>query len=416
MSIVLHTAYYGGGPYALYCLGMWGFNWVDAIIVVLLIFVIVEGVRAGFLTQLFGIMGFFGALFLAGWLLPHALVHIHDQTLRTAVNATLVLVIAMVAGMYASDQGEKIHWSFRLGKLTGKRQLETWENILGALPGAVAVLALVWLLGVMIGRLPFAGFSNSVSDSRIVQQLTRSLPPAPAVFADFNKQVNPNALPQISAEPKPYEGFPYSAAEVAMAEAKAQASIVRITSFGCGGLVSGSGFVAAPNLVATNAHVLAGVKRPIIKHGGNSYEGIPVFFDANLDFAILRVDSLKAPALPAANSVIADNTTVSVIGYPGGNYTATPGLIREHITVAGHSIYDEGSFDRDTYGIQTLVNNGSSGGPAVLSNGQVAGIIFSKSTAANDYAYALSPSYLTKNLAKAEASHRRVSTGACLSD
>jgi uncharacterized membrane protein required for colicin V production len=292
MSIVLHTAYYGGGPYALYCLGMWGFNWVDAIIVVLLIFVIVEGVRAGFLTQLFGIMGFFGALFLAGWLLPHALVHIHDQTLRTAVNATLVLVIAMVAGMYASDQGEKIHWSFRLGKLTGKRQLETWENILGALPGAVAVLALVWLLGVMIGRLPFAGFSNSVSDSRIVQQLTRSLPPAPAVFADFNKQVN----------------------------------------------------------------------------------------------------------------------------YPGGNYTATPGLIREHITVAGHSIYDEGSFDRDTYGIQTLVNNGSSGGPAVLSNGQVAGIIFSKSTAANDYAYALSPSYLTKNLAKAEASHRRVSTGACLSD
>ncbi len=64
----------------------------------------VQGVRLGLLTQLFLIIGFFGALFLFGWLFPYV-VRIGDSSVRPIVNGGLVLLCAGVAGMYAADVG-----------------------------------------------------------------------------------------------------------------------------------------------------------------------------------------------------------------------------------------------------------------------------------------------------------------------
>src|SRR5665213_1034032 len=46
------------------------------------------------------------------------------------------------------------------------------------------------------------------------------------------------------------------------AVAKDEASVVKIEGDGCGGTVEGSGFIVSPGLVATNAHVVAGVTHP----------------------------------------------------------------------------------------------------------------------------------------------------------
>jgi S1-C subfamily serine protease len=392
---------------------MLGFNWIDVIIIVLLILAVVEGARIGFLTQLFALSGFFGALFVAGWIFPY-LLPIHDDTLRTIVNASLVLLTATYAGMRSFDLGQKVHWSFRLGKLMREHKLKLVETVLGSLPGIVGGLALVWLLGVMVGRLPFAGLSNSVSDARIVQTLTRKLPPVPAVFAQFDRRIDPNSQPYVFARPKVQPNFNYSVADAAQAESKVSHSIVRITSFGCGGIVSATGFAIGPGLVATNAHVIAGVKRPIIKYNGDSYEGVPVYFNANLDLAVLRVPGLSTPALTLSSGLAALNTTVAIAGYPGGNYRAVPGLLRDTRAVSAQTIYDQGTAGRGVYLLQADVEYGSSGSPVVLPNGQVVAIIFSKSLDPAGYAYALTSPYIAAGLHRAESSYRRINTGACM--
>ena len=392
---------------------MFGFNWVDAVIVVLLALAVWEGVRIGLLSQLFVIAGFFAALFATGWLFPH-IVRFGDPVLRTAVNAVLVLLAAGYAGMLSLDAAQRIHWSLRLGRLVSRRGLKRLETALGGLPGLLAGMVLVWLLGVMLGRLPLVGLSNSVTDARIVQALTRTLPPVPAVFAEFDRHIDPNAQPLVAVQPKPRSDFDYAPADVTQAAVKAEASMVRVTSFSCGGIVSGSGFAVGQGLVATNAHVIAGSKRPIVKYRGNSYEATPIYFDANLDVAVLRAKGLPAPVLPLASANIGLDTTVAVLGYPGGNYHVEPGIVRDTMATAGASIYNRGAFGRGIYVVQAHVDYGNSGGPIVMANGQAAGIVYSKSPDAPDVAYALTSVHVASALRRAEHSHTRVGTGACV--
>jgi S1-C subfamily serine protease len=392
---------------------MWGFNWVDLVLLCLLILAAIEGARIGILTQLFGFSAFFGILFSAGWLFPHLLL-VHNANLRAFMNATLVLVAAACGGMYGLSVGEDIHWSLRIGKRMYKRNYKWAESWLGIFTGVTACLFAIWLLGVGVSRLPFEGLSNSASDSRIIQQVADHLPPVPAVFAEFNRQFDPNSQPYVSAQPKPNPSFEYSAAGYAVAKNKATASVVRITSFGCGGLVSGSGFIIAPNLVATNAHVIAGVKRPIVKHGRSSYAGVPIYFDAELDLAILRVNHLNGPSLSIDTAITKNNVTVTIIGYPGGNYEAIPGIIRQNLTTTSGNIYNQGSSSSNDYGIQATIEDGSSGSPVVLPDGQVVGIIFSRSLSASNYAYALSSIYIESALAQSATSYQRVGNGSCV--
>ena len=380
-------------------------NWVDLIIVVLLIAAAIQGIRAG-LVEFFVIGGFFGGLFLGGWLFPH-LLPIYDRTLLTLVNANLVLLLAVSAAVKGYDIGHKV-----LSNGTGKVRLA--ESALGSLLGVAAMLAIVGLLGVTIGRLPFGGFSNSANDSYTVQSLSLYLPPVPAVFAVFNRLVDPNSPPHLFVAPPSSVARSPAAVDFERAAAKAATATVRITSFGCGGVASGSGFVVGDNLVATNAHVIAGVKRPIVKYNNHSYEGVPVFFDPNLDFAILRVSQLNVSPLNLATANVRINTTVAVAGYPGGNFATASGVISDDLNIFGRNIYDLGVIGRNVYEIQTHIAEGSSGGPVVLSSGQVVGIVFAKSDVSTAYGYALTSPHLLGALRTAQHATNRVNTGACM--
>lgn len=380
-------------------------NWVDFIIVALLIAAAIQGIRAG-LIEIFVIGGFFSGLFLGGWLFPH-LLPIHDRTLLTLVNANLVLLLAVFGAVKGFDLGHKLIAS-------GKGKLRRAEAVIGSVLGVVAMLAAVWLVGVMIGRLPFGGFSNSANDSYTIQTLSRHLPPVPAVFAEFDRLVDPNSPPHIFVTPPSVAPRSLAQSEFELAAAKATAATVRITSFGCGGVASGSGFVVGDNLVATNAHVIAGVKRPIIKYNNHSYEGVPVSFDPNLDFAIVRVKNLDVSPLFLAGANVDLNTTVAVTGYPGGNFAAAPGIVSDDLNIFGRNIYDLGVIGRNVYEIQTHIAEGSSGGPVVLPSGQVVGIIFAKYDLSDDYAYALTSPHLLGAVRAAQHATKRVNTGACM--
>ena len=389
---------------------MFGLNWIDLIIIALIIAAIIWGTRVGVVIQACTAIGLAVGLIVAGWLFPHLLRPIHDRTLLTIINVNLVLIVAIYSAIRGYDLGHKIHFSL------GKGKLHIVESSLGALINTVAVLALSWILFNTVGRFPFEGLSNSSNDALIVQQLTNHLPPVPAVFAEFNRLVDPNSPPRIFEKTTPKPPKQYSQTEFAQAVAKAQYSTVRITSFGCGSIVSGSGFVVGPKLVATNAHVIAGVKRPIIKYNNRSYQAVPVLFNPSLDLAVLRVDGLDAPSLKLANDTLDVNTTVAVLGFPQGVRLYSAGVIRNDLYLFGRNIYDLGVIKRNIYEIQAEVDEGSSGGPIVLSDGRVAGMIFAKSKEVEGYGYALTSSSLASQINQAQKAKLRISTGACLAD
>jgi S1-C subfamily serine protease len=387
-------------------------NWVDVVILLILGIHTYMGIKRGFVTQTLVIIFFLAGIFLGGWFFPH-IIKIHNQTLLTIVNGNTVILFALLLSIPGYIIGNRLHLI-----TFGKNRMHTLENTLNVILSISFGLIIVWLVASLIGRLPFEGFSNSANDSLIVQILDHSLPPIPAVFAEFGKQIDPNSPSQIFIR-TPLQTEKYTpkltAAEQETANLYAY-STVRITSFGCGGIVSGSGFFVAPHLIMTNAHVIAGVKRPIIKYGTQSYVGNPVLFDSYLDVAILRVDNLNEKPLPLENMTLKPGTEGVALGYPGGNFTETPLVLDNEIQLQTNNLYGIGSVLRDVYVFDGSTDEGSSGGPVVLNNGSVAGVIFAKSSSQNNFAYALTSTSLIDAEHQSLKSFRKVSTGFCLTN
>lgn len=388
-----------------------GFNWVDIVILLLFASAVYFGTRLGFFRLLFAFGGFFAALFLSGWILPHIL-PIHNHTLLSIINGNLVVLAAGFVAVKGYGYGNRLHLSLgHSGKYKGRYKLESVAGI--SLSLSSAVLA-VWLLGAGIGALPLVGLSNTVNESYFIRLFDRHFPAAPTVFEGLTASFNPNAAAQVYAKASPDTSIGTAPLPPAtQAVKRSGTSVVHIEGFGCGGIVDGSGFVVAPGLVATNAHVIAGVRRPIIKHDGESFSSEPVLFDPNLDFAVLKVPGLQTAPLSMDNSDLPDNTYAYIISFPKSIFTVTPGRITESLPVQGNNIYGLGSVKRNIYVLNVTTNHGSSGGPVVLPDGKVGGMVFAMSTTNSSYAYALVAGDFAHDISIAKHAGAGIGTGAC---
>ena len=79
---------------------------------------------------------------------------------------------------------------------------------------------------------------------------------------------------------------------------------MRILGTACGLAIEGSGWVAAPDLVVTNAHVIAGESDTTVQVAGHSpsLPARPVAFDPTDDIAVLSVPELGLPTLSLASA------------------------------------------------------------------------------------------------------------------
>jgi S1-C subfamily serine protease len=389
---------------------IFGLNWIDIVILLILSVLVWRGIKDGLATQLLASGGFFVGLFIGGWLFARIL-PIHDKHLLYVVNYNLVVGLALVLCATGFWYGRRLHHAFESSWLHGA---ETYLSIIFSVASG---LVAVWLVTSMISRLPFAGFSNSVNSSLVIQILNSRMPPVPAIVAVLDKQVNPNDQPQVYVKSKAHEVerfIPGTPSQIRSAGSRAGQSVVLVTSFGCGGIVSGSGFVASPGFVMTNAHVIAGVRRPIVKLSGKSYEATPLLFNPTLDVAVLRVDGLQAKPLSFEQAAIAAGTPIVSLGYPSGNYTVSSGKILELDNVYTDNIYGTGQVNRLIYEFQADISKGNSGGPIILLDGKVAGMVFAKSGAGGKLGFALPAASITQELERAQAATHRTGTGACV--
>lgn len=386
---------------------------VDAVIIVLLLAIVIRGRETGLVRQLGSAVGFVAGLFAGAALQPYALQYA-DTTLSRALMALSVTIGCALA---LANLGE-FFGSLVKARIRRWMQIDNIDAIGGSLAGVVAMLAAVWLVTPILGGLPDPTLQRSLKNSYIVSRLNQTLPSAPEFISSIDRLINPNGFPDVFAglERKPVDpNTPLpSLGEMQAAVQQARTSVVKLEGRGCGGTVDGSGFVVAENTVITNAHVVAGVRRPFIIDANGQHSATVIWFDPDLDMAVLRASGLAGPPLALDATPLDGGTPAVVVGYPGGgDFTASPATILDRFTATGRDIYGRGSTERSIYEVRADIIPGNSGGPMISKDGKVVGLVFAESTTYEDIGYTLTLQPVIDGLQKAQAHNQAVGTGAC---
>lgn len=384
-------------------------NLIDFLILAWLVSAAVRGYTIGLVRQGMAFGGFMAGL-LAGVFLAPYFSGFFTGSSQLLITVSMVLLLA--AGLSGLADGFALRLLTKI-KLTLAHRVNA---VFGAVVGIVFVLLSSWLIAATMTRLPFANLSLAIEQSATIRQINKLLPVPPLITDQLGKIITHYGFPDVFVGDEPVQDTagPPATADVEAAAAKAVGSTVRIEGFACGGVVTGSGFVAAPTYVVTNAHVVAGVPKPIVLNQGQRQMSEVMWFDPELDFAVLRTSGLlRGTPLPLANGAVSRGTSVAVLGYPGGGpLTVSPAVVLRSQIALGRNIYDTGLSSRQIYALQTAIEQGNSGGPVVTADGQVAGVIFGQ--ALNGSAgYALTAAAIADDLKAALARSNPVSSGPC---
>ena len=278
----------------------------------------------------------------------------------------------------------------------------------GAALIAAVALGLAWVFGAVALHAPgTAQLRGDVQRSLILRQLNDVLPPSGPVL---------NALNRIDPAPS-IEGptTPVAPPDTAVASdpdvRRASRSVVRVLGTACGLGIEGSGWVAAPGLVVTNAHVLAGEDDTTVNTiDGASLEAVPVRYDPANDLAVLQIGA-SIPPLPIAPDP-QRGTSGAVLGYPeNGPYAASAARMGDVDTVISEDAYGSGPIQRQIASLRGHVRSGNSGGPLVDPSGRVMATVFAATTSGPPGGFAV-PNEIVEE-ALVEAATTEVDTGPC---
>ncbi|HEX5448152.1 MAG TPA: MarP family serine protease, partial [Candidatus Saccharimonadales bacterium] len=350
-------------------------NWVDLVIILLLISAIFTGLRAGLLQLVFSAAGFIAGLIAGSWIARYAVSHFSNPLTKLL----LVLVIEFGLAILLAGVGELI--SLRLRRRATRLHLDGANRTAGAVFEVLFSLLIIWFAASALNNIRTYNIGSAIRHSAIIRGLNGVLPRPPDSLAQLEKLINPNGFPDVflGLEPRHTTVSPTNHVnnKAILADEK---SVVKIQGVGCGGIVFGSGFVADKDLVVTNAHVVAGIARPQVVDQFGTYFATPVWFNPKLDVAILRVSGLPDPPLKISSKVLPDRDAVVIMGFPkGGQLTAEDAVVIDHVTAIGRDIYNQGIVSRNIYEVQADVEPGDSGGPLLAPDGTVAGVTFAKS-------------------------------------
>lgn len=386
-------------------------NIIDLLIVLFVLSSLARGYRIGLIRQAGSTIGFVIGLYLGSMIANVVIGHITSSLSKSLTSLFIVLgasIILMTVGEIAG---------MRLKHRLLSHSLDHIDGAFGSLMSVVTLLLAVWLAASIVVLGPSNGFEQNVKTSRIIAALNQALPPATKILSTLNKLIDPNGFPQVFSglEPHPNTTTPLpSLGSLDRAVNSSKASIVKVEGTGCGGIVEGSGFVVATNKIATNAHVVAGISHPKVIDANGIHSTQVVWFDSNLDLAVLKVSNLAGRPLAVNPTEEPEGTPGVVLGYPGGgNLDAQPASIVSRFTALGRNIYGHGTTSREIYSLQAKVIPGNSGGPLIGTDGTVLGIIFATSTTYNNVGYALTGHQVSGELVQAESSNTTYTTGTC---
>ena len=363
-------------------------NLIDIVIVIATLIGVANGYRRGFWLSLAQYVGLVIGVVLGAIAAKPVLdyLQINNATARP-LGAVLVLVIGGSLGSSIGfAAGEPIRRSIlRTGVHTAT------DSVAGAALSAIAVLIMCWFLGLSFSRGPSPEIAQQIQRSVVLRSLDTVAPRPPAFLASVEGILSGVEFPPVFAglEPSLPSALPVPASVDTPGVLRVKGEVVKISSLGCGGLVTGSGFPVGQGYVITNTHVVSGTSaHQIFTPTGRELKATVVFFDAERDVAVLYAPGFTAA--PVTFGQGGRGTKGAVIGYPGGgDERVVPAVVDGAITAEGRDIYNQNLVTRQIYVMQASVHPGNSGGPLVDLNGNVLGLVFATSAGDPNQAYAL---------------------------
>jgi uncharacterized membrane protein required for colicin V production len=396
-------------------------NWLDLLIALILVLAVVHGWTTGAVIQVAAMGGFCAGLVI-GALAAVPIAHRMSGTYRPFVVFGIIIGSAAILGAIGELVGRRVQRSLH------NAPLRSGDKVAGVVVGVVAALVSVWFVGNLLAASPSIPLGDAARDSMALGRLNGLMPSLPEVMARVESLLGTNDLPIVFVNPPPGVVAPASLPDAQATAATAQVSrdsVVKVVGQACGVTKVGSGFVAAPDLVVTAAHVVAGETATTVSGTTGSHLAVVLGYDPRLDVAVLRVPGLGLPALPLTGQTVARGTTAAVVGYPeGGPFRFTPAASTARIEAVGLDIYGRSLTVRNVYELHGVVVPGNSGGPLVatgeqvgtagIARGTVIGVVFANAPGVPDVGYALAMPAVVRAITEAEHAGTVTPTGACI--
>ncbi|MET0997414.1 MAG: MarP family serine protease [Marmoricola sp.] len=388
-------------------------NFLDWCLVVLTLAYALSGYWQGFITGACATAGLLLGGLAGIWLAP-VLLGDAAPSLWVSLGALfVVLVMASVGQAILQFVGTRLR-----ARITWQ-PIRAVDAIGGSVLSVVAVLVVAWMLGVAISGSRIPGISPQVRDSRVLVAVNDVMPVrAQQALRSFDDVVGSSFFPRYL---EPFA--PERIVKVPVADRRvlrdpeirgAAPSVFKIRSNNrCGSGVEGTGFLYAPNKVMTNAHVVAGVTEPMIQDGKDSLPGTVVYYNPDVDVAVIDVPGLDGPTI-RFDLAGKEGQQGAVLGFPqDGPFDAQPVRIRSDQRLRSPDIYGNGTVTRHVFSLRGLIRPGNSGGPVVSTAGRVLGVVFAASVSDRETGYALTADQVRRAAAVGLDAEDRVSSGNC---
>ena len=377
---------------------------LDWIIVAFVLLMAMWGFLQGLIVGALSMAGFAGGAVAGARLAPLLLKNGSHSPYAPLFALLGAILLGGVLAMGLESLGFKLR-----GLLIGP--LGIIDSAGGAILLAAVGLGIAWLFGAVALQTPGArGLRRDIQRSKILSSLNEHLPPSGSflnALARFDPF--PAVTGQVPLLPRPNGRLPHDPEVRAATQ-----STVRVLGTACGLGVEGSGWVAGPGLVVTNAHVVAGETDTTVQPlgQGTHYDAHAVWFDPKNDVAILRASGVGGMRPLRLNTGAPSGTSGAVIGYPeNGPLDVEPARIGPTIEALSQDAYGRGPLRRRITTLRGLVRSGNSGGPVVDHNGRVLTTVFASSVSRGEHAgYGVPDSVVAAALARAR---RPVGTGPC---
>src|SRR5262252_10401955 len=271
---------------------------LDLALVVLAAAFAISGYRQGFIVGTLSFVGFVGGAVLGAEFGP-------------AISR------AIVGQFVASSIGTAMRQT-----MTG-RSSTAIDAVGGSAVSVLSMLLIAWAIGSVLTASPFPVVVQQVDNSAVLGTMDKIMPtPAKTMFSEFRRMLASGPFPQVFSGIGAAHLFTVQAPDAAVLHSPgylaARSRILKVqgTASSCDRSIEGSGFVYAPQHVLTNAHVVAGVTQgPVVSApDGTTYRAKVVFYDPQVDVAVLYVPSLNMTPLRFAGQA-QNGSSAIVAGY-----------------------------------------------------------------------------------------------------
>ncbi len=385
-------------------------NALDGFVVLCAVGAATGGYRLGLLARVASWIGMALGTVVGALILPSALRLVED-----AADAQLLFVtLGILVGMAFVGQAVGLYVGSRLHVALPASGVRSLDRGAGAAAGVAGVFVTLWLLLPLMADVP-GWFAVQARTSTLAEIVDQRFPPAPDAVAALSRLVGGDQFPRVfdALQPAPDLGPPPSASSIPQSVVDAVVvSTVKVEGVACRRIQEGSGFVVAPGLVVTNAHVVAGESDTVLQRSDGSEVGATVVaFDPRRDLAVLHAPDLDRPALGRVD--ITEGGVGAVFGHPGGGpLRAAPFEVGRTVNATGTDIYDNERTERKVLILASNLAPGDSGAALVDPRGRVVGVAFAIAPDKPGVAYALDIEELEAVLAGDLT--QPVDTGPCL--